>query len=110
MPGFQRAAYLNVDAPGGEVAILGKAKLEMRRKPARLESVASLVQLRNHVIEIKPNKVWQQKTIVQLGAPARQPRRRIGRLPEACDEPTQQQLLGEAHARVRRHLEGAHFQ
>src|SRR5262245_44720485 len=110
MPGFQRAAQLNVDAPGCEVAVLRKAKLEMRRKPARLEPVAGLVQLRNYVIEIKPNKVWQQKAIVQLGAPTRQPYRRIVRLPEARDESTQQQLLGEAHARVGRHLEGAHFQ
>src|SRR5262249_2633103 len=29
--------------------------------------------------------------------------------PEPADEPAQEQVLGKAHARVRRHLEGAHF-
>ena len=47
---------------------------------------------------------------MQLGAPARQARRRIGLAPEARDQRAQQQLLREAHARVRRHLEGAQLE
>ena len=110
MPRLQGGAQFEVDAAGREVAVFRKAKLEVRRKPRRLEPVAGLVQLRDHVIEVKPNKVRQEEAIVQFGAPARQPRRRIRRSPEARDESAQQQLLGEAHARVGRHLEGAHFE
>ena len=47
---------------------------------------------------------------MQLGAPALEPRRAVGLLPEARDQRAQQQLLRERHARVRRHLEGAHLE
>ncbi|KAG1249761.1 hypothetical protein G6F65_019002 [Rhizopus arrhizus] len=46
---------------------------------------------------------------MQFGAPARQARR-IGRLPEVRDQAAQQQLLGQAHARMRRHFKGAQLQ
>ena len=48
----------------------------------------------------------QHEAIVQLRAPADE-RLIVGRLPEPRDERAQQQLLRQAHARVRRHLERA---
>jgi hypothetical protein len=59
MPGLEGSPQLEVDAAGREVAVFRKAKLEVRRKPARLEPVAGFVQLRDHVIEVKPDKVRQ---------------------------------------------------
>ena len=48
----------------------------------------------------------QHETVVQIGAPAH--RRALLRFaPEPGDQRAQEQLLGERHARVRRHLEGA---
>ena len=45
-----------------------------------------------------------------MSVPQRTRRLRVGLLPEPRDERAQQELLGQAHARVRRHLEGAHLQ
>ena len=63
-----------------------------------------------HVVEVLPDEVRQHEAVVQLGAPARQARRPVRLAPEARDQRAQQQLLREAHARVRRHLEGAHLE
>ncbi|MNX85652.1 hypothetical protein D3C86_1175000 [compost metagenome] len=46
---------------------------------------------------------------MQLGAPAGQPRG-VRRLPEVGDQTAQQQLLRQAHARMRRHFKSAQFQ
>ena len=51
----------------------------------------------------------QQEAVVQLGAPAHQ-RRAVGLAPEARDQRAQQQLLDDAHAGMRRHLEGTQLQ
>ena len=50
-------------------------------------------------------KYGQHEPIVQLGAPARQAGG-VRLAPEARDQGAEQQLLRDAHARVRRHLEG----
>ena len=81
----------------------------MRREPVALEREAVAPQLVEHVVEVVPDEVRQHEAIVQLGAPARQ-RRRVRLAPEARDQRPQQQLLRQAHARVRRHLERAHLE
>ena len=48
----------------------------------------------------------QHEAVVQLGPPAHLARA-VGGLPEPRDERAHEELLGEAHPRVRRHLEGA---
>jgi hypothetical protein len=48
----------------------------------------------------------QHEAVVQRGAPAHQ-RLLVGLGPEARHQRAQQQHLRQAHARVRRHLEGA---
>ena len=82
----------------------------MRREPAELERIAGIVELRDHVLEVLPDEVRQHEAVVQLGAPARQPRRPVRRGPEARDQRAHQQLLHQAHPRMRRHLEGAHLE
>ncbi|MNL45422.1 hypothetical protein D3C87_1680680 [compost metagenome] len=52
----------------------------------------------------------QQEPVVQLRAPARQLRRRIGFAPETSDQRPQQQLLRQAHARMGWHFKCAQFQ
>ena len=46
---------------------------------------------------------------MQLSPPSREPLRRVGLAPESGHQRAQQHLLHEAHARMRRHFEGAHF-
>ena len=50
----------------------------------------------------------QQPAVVQLRAPARDGRA-VRFAPEFRDEAAQQEMLGQAHARVWRHLEAAEF-
>ncbi len=93
-----------------EIAVLREAEFEVRREPAGVEGEAGLLHLLDDVAEILLDEVRQHEAVVQLGAPARQALRCVRLLPEAGDQRTQQQLLGERHARVRRHLEGAQFE
>ena len=109
MPGLEGGAQLHFDAAHGVVAVLGKAEFKVRRKPAAIESVACLIELRHDIFEVLPDEVGQEKAIMQLRAPAHQTLRLIGCFPKTRDQRAQEQLLGEAHARVRRHLEGAHL-
>ena len=81
----------------------------MRREPTAIERVACLIEFSHDIFEVLPDEVGQEKAIMQLGAPAHQALRLIGYLPKTRDQRTQEQLLREAHARVWRHLEGAHL-
>src|ERR687891_1456836 len=81
----------------------------MRREPTGVEWIAALIELRDDILEVEPNEVRQEKAVVQLRAPARQTLRLIRCFPKTRDQRAQKQLLGEAHARVRRHLKGAHL-
>ena len=72
---------------------------ERKSKPVR-------AQVGEHVEEILPDEMRQHEPVVQRRAPARQrPVQRIA--PQPREDRADQQLLGEAHARVRRHLEAA---
>ncbi len=71
------------------------------------ERVAGAAQIVEHVLEVLRHEVRQREAIDEAGPPAhRLPP--VRRAPEPGDHrAAQQELLGEAHARVRRHLEGA---
>ena len=82
----------------------------MRGKPFGAQRITGVVQFDDDVGEILLDKVRQHEAVVQLGAPAGEARRQIRLSPEAGDERAHEQLLDQAHARVRRHLKGAHLQ
>ncbi len=97
-----------MDAPRRNRAIHREAKLHVRREPFGLERVAVAPQIVDDVAEVAGDEVRQHEAIVQLGSPANQ-RLIVGSLPEAGNERAQEQLLRQAHARMRRHLKRAQF-
>ena len=109
VPWLKRTAQRERDAAGMQLAHQREAERKMRRKPAALEGVTGFTQIRQHIVEIHLYERPEQEAVVQLGAPARQARG-VRRVPEASDQRAQQQLLHQAHARVRRHLEAAQLQ
>ena len=110
MPGLQGLTQFQLDALDTEIAGFGKAELEVRSKPLAVQAIAAAVQLLQHVGKILLDKVRQQVAVMQLGAPAHQPRGLVGFTPETGDQRANQQLLGQAHLRMGRHLEGAQLQ
>ena len=109
VPWFQRAAQRQLNAVGFDLADQRKTEFEMRFKPGHVEAVSGFSQLGQHVRKVHADQAWEQKAVVQLGAPARHAAV-VGLCPEASDQRAQQQLLGNAHAGVRRHFEGAQLQ
>ena len=108
MPGFERVTQLQSHAVMRHRADDREAELPLRLKPFRLEGVAGPLEIAEHVGEIFPNIMGQHEFVVQRGSPAHEPA--FTRLaPEPGGERPQQQLLGETHAGVRRHLESAKF-
>ena len=99
-----------MNASGGKLAIARKTELQVCVEPVGRQAEAGVVQLGNHVAKILPHEMRQHETVVQFGAPAHQGCRAERLAPEARHQGAQQQLLGQRHARVRRHFEGAHFQ
>ena len=80
----------------------------MRPEPRRVERETVSPQIAQHVEEIGPDEVRQHETIVERRAPAHEARV-IRFVPKARDQCADQQLLGEAHLGMRRHLERAEF-
>ena len=110
VPRFEREAQFDVDAGGIEVAEQREAEVQVRREPARRHRIAVLAELGQHAAEILLDEMRQHEAVVQLGAPALQSCRPVRGTPEARHQRTHQELLGEAHARMRRHLEGTQFE
>src|SRR5258706_15656758 len=106
MPWLECLAQLQMDAALGDAAERGEAELEMGREPGVLEREPGLAHLGEQVLKILMDEVRQHETVVQIRAPARQFLDVRG-LPEAGDQAADQQLLYQAHAGVRRHLEAA---
>ena len=99
-------SWIDADALGLHLAAEREAELGLRLEPARIHLEAMFGEVTQYVEEILPDEMRQHELVMQLGAPADQGRA-IGRLPEPRDQGAQQQLLGEAHLRVRRHFERA---
>ena len=81
----------------------------MRRKPARVEMETRIAQFGQHIVKVFVDPVRQHEPVVQFCAPTRHGCR-IGLVPKAGDQRTQQELLHDAHAGMGRHLEGAQLQ
>ncbi|MNH29977.1 hypothetical protein D3C79_902410 [compost metagenome] len=106
MPGLQGLAQFQFNAIDGKVADLGKTKLQVRGEPLGPQRVTCGVELDQHISEVLLDKVRQHEPVMQFGPPAGQALGRIRFTPETRDQGTQQQLLDQAHACMRRHLEG----
>jgi hypothetical protein len=77
-------------------------------EPGIVEGEAGGAQLVEDRAQIAEQEVREQEAVAQRRPPAQQ--RLGGRLlPEACHQRAQQQLLDQAHACVRRHLEATEF-
>ncbi len=87
-------------------AEMGETEFEERLEPLQLEGIAGPLQVGDHLLHVLADKMRQQEAVVQLGPPAHQ-LMRIRLVPEPGDQGAQQQILHQAHAGVRRHLEGA---
>ncbi len=80
----------------------------MGLKPFRLERIARSTKISENAEKVLPDKVRQHEPVMQRGSPAHG--RALLRLaPKPSDDRAQQQLLREAHARVRRHFKRAKF-
>ncbi len=106
MPGFEGLAQGDGDPAHGHLAGGREAELEVWREPSGIERLAVIAHLVEHVLEIQPDEVREHEAIVELGPPSRE-RVSVWRRPESRDQPAEQQLLREAHARVRWHFERA---
>src|SRR5271166_866043 len=106
MPRLQRLAQFELNALVFGLAAERKTKFGLRFVPVGAEGVAMRSQIGEHVEDIFPDEVRQHESVVQRRAPARQ--RPVERVtPQAGEDCADEQLLGQAHARVRRHLEAA---
>ena len=80
----------------------------MRPEPVLFEGEAGGNQIRDHVAKIFLHEMRQHEPIVQSRFPAHKAML-VGRPPNHGHERAHEQLLGQAHARMRRHLEIAQF-
>src|SRR5208283_1078418 len=85
-----------------------EAEFEMRREPLRLKFISAFPKLSQNVLPIEPHEMRKHETVVQGGSPTHQ-FLFTRRAPEMCDQSSKNQLLRDAHPRVRRHLESAHL-
>ena len=108
MPGLQCLTQFQRDAAAFDLAIEREAELAVGRKPVILKGIAGIAHILQHTGKILPDKMRQHETVMEGRAPADQ-RLVVGLFPEPCDQGPQQQLLGQTHFRMRRHLEGPEF-
>ena len=107
VPRLERLAQFEVDAAARDrrrTAETGTPDAaRTTRAPADTRCAAGRSRTSSKVLR---DEMRQHEAVVQLRAPADE-RLLVRRLPEPRDERAQQQLLRQAHARVRRHLERA---
>ena len=109
VPGFDGLAEFDLDAAVFDGAVEGETELEMRSEPFAFRVDSRLCQIVKHVIEILLDEMRQHEAVVDFGAPADEAVL-IGLLPELGDQGAEEEVLGQAHPGVRRHLESAHFE
>src|SRR5439155_1386211 len=73
-----------------------------------LEGIPGVAQPAEHIFEIGLAEVREHPAVVDVRAPPHQAVP-VRLAPESGDKSAQEQMLRKAHARVRRHLEGAHL-
>ena len=109
VPRFDGLPEFQLDAALLDGAVQRKAKLEMRIEPFDAQRIAGLVQVGNDIFQILTHKMRQHETVVDFRAPPDQ-FLAIGVLPEMRDQGAKQEVLREAHPRMRRHFKRAHFE
>jgi len=109
MPGLERLTQLNLHTRAVKSPYLGKRNSQMRRKPlARSAKPAAACSAMTS--EKSSAMKCGSRSDRASRCPSAQTRRRVRCLPEARHERAQEQLLRQAHALVRRHLEGAQLE
>ncbi len=108
MPGLERLPQFEVYPTVADRAEEREAELALSMKPFRIERIASGGEVIEHAEKVLPDEMLEHETVVQRGAPPHQ-RAALRHAPEPRDQGAQQQLLGQRHARIGRHLEGAEF-
>src|SRR5271154_7596769 len=108
MPGLERLTQLELDALVFDLAAEREAELGLRFVPVGAEGEPMRLEIGEHVEHVLPDEVREHEPVMQRRSPARQ--RSVERnAPKPRKNRADKQLLGEAHARVRRHLEAAKF-
>src|SRR5262249_1327190 len=106
VPRLERVSQFKPDAAVGDCAIERKTKLALGMKPLRIEVIAGAVEIFQNIEKVLPNEVFQHESVVQGCTPTYR-RAALWLAPEPGDQGAQEQLLRQAHARVRRHFERA---
>src|SRR5262245_5140010 len=109
VPRLERVPQFKLDAAVGDGAIEGKTKLALGMKPLRVEVIAGAAKTFQNVEKVLPNEVLQHESVVQGRTPTYR-RAALWLAPEPGDQGAQEQLLRQAHARMRRHFERAKLQ
>src|SRR5262249_53114171 len=92
--------------PRGAAAEDRKPNPRRAMKPLRIEVIAGAAKTFQNVEKVVPNEVRQHESVVQGRTPTYR-RAALWLAPEPGDQRAQEQLLRQAHARVRRHFERA---
>src|SRR5215467_1133838 len=106
VPRLERVPQFKRDAAVGDGAVERKTKLALGMKPLRIEVIAGAAKTFQNVEKVVPNEVRQHESVVQGRTPTYR-RAALWLAPEPGDQRAQEQLLRQAHARVRRHFERA---
>ncbi len=109
MPGFESLAQFDLHALTVDPAMDGKAELEMGVKEIDGDRETGTIQDLQNIGQIVLHRLRQHEAVMEAGAPADKGLA-IRCLPEPGDENPQKQLLGQAHAGMGRHLEGAELE
>ena len=109
MPRFQGLAKFHLHAVASDTPVAGKAKFQVRGEPGGIKAESKPSQILEDVVEVLGDEVREHEPVMKLRSPADQ-RAAIGRFPEPCHQRPEQEMLRQAHASVRRHLERPQFQ
>ena len=108
VPGFDGLSQFDIDALSGDLTDHRKSEFEVRGKPLTFKRISGRPHLVEHLVEVRRHEMGQHEAIVNGGSPSHETLT-IGCSPEPRNQRPQQQLLREAHARMRGHLERPQF-
>src|SRR5438874_9559759 len=108
MPRFECLPNFQTNAVLLDTAVARKTKFIVWREPFGFQRITVILQILDDIAKILLHKMRQHESVVQFCTPADQAAL-VRTLPKARDERPQQKLLGQTHAGVRRHFEGAQF-
>src|SRR5437867_3418579 len=105
-PRLEGVSYLDLDVAAADGTVARKTEVVLCGEPVDAEREPGALEVRDHLDEVRPDEVRQEEAVVEQRAPADE-RASVRLLPEPGDEGSHEELLHEAHARVRWHLEAA---